>query len=32
MPREKQLGLSDKEKEELLDILEKDGREKWYKR
>jgi len=32
MPREKQLGLSDKEKEELLDILEKDGREKWLKR
>ena len=32
MPREKQKGLSDSEKEELLDILEKDGREKWLKR
>ena len=32
MPREKQQGLSDKEKEELLDILERDGREKWLKR
>ena len=32
MPKEKQLGLSDKEKEKLLDILEKEGREKWYKR
>jgi len=32
MPREKQRGLSDKEKEELLDILEREGREKWHKR
>ena len=32
MPREKQKGLSDSEKEELLDILERDGREKWLKR
>ena len=32
MAREKQLGLSDSEKEKLLDILEKDGREKWLKR
>ena len=32
MPRETQLGLSNKEKEELLDILEREGREKWHKR
>ena len=32
MPREKQKRLSDSEKEELLDILEREGREKWYKR
>ncbi len=32
MPREKQPGLSDKEKEKLLDILEKEGRKKWLKR
>ena len=32
MPREKQQSLSDKEKEKLLTILEKDGRTKWFKR
>ena len=32
MPREKQQSLSDKEKEKLLDILEKDRRAKWFKR
>jgi len=32
MPREKQRGLSDREKEKLLTILEKDGRTKWLKR
>jgi len=32
MPREKQQSLSDKEKEKLLAILEKDGRAKWVKR
>lgn len=32
MPREKQPGLSDKEKERLLGILEKEGRKKWLKK
>lgn len=32
MPKEKQQGLSNKEKEKLLTVLEKDGKEKWFKR
>lgn len=32
MPREKQRGLSDGDKEGLLLILEKEGKEKWFKR
>jgi len=32
MPREKQESLSDKDKERLLLILEKEGKTKWFKR
>jgi hypothetical protein len=32
MPRENQEGLSDKEKDRLLEILEEQGRTKWFKR